>query len=83
MVFSKEELGELIKKARLNKAESIGRKYTQEMLANDVGVSRSYIGDYESGRRYPKYDVLAKKYKVTEAEIMRIAVEELKKSGKI
>lgn len=26
---------------------------------------------------------MAKKYKVTEAEIMRIAVEELKKSGKI
>jgi carbohydrate-binding DOMON domain-containing protein len=31
-----------------------------------------------------KYVVkMAKKYKVTEAEIMRIAVEELKKSGKI
>jgi transcriptional regulator with XRE-family HTH domain len=60
MVYSKAELGELIKKARLNKSESIEGKYTQEMLANDVGVSRSYIGDYESGRRYPKYDVLAK-----------------------
>jgi transcriptional regulator with XRE-family HTH domain len=60
MVLNKIELGKLIKKAREYKAETIGEKYTQEMLANDIGIARSSIGDFESGRKYPKYDYLAK-----------------------
>jgi transcriptional regulator with XRE-family HTH domain len=60
LVLDKKELGKLIKKARTNKAEATSGKYTQDMLAKDIGISRSYVGDYESGRRYPKYDMLAK-----------------------
>jgi transcriptional regulator with XRE-family HTH domain len=60
LVLQKNELGKLIKKAREHKSEMIREKYTQEMLANDIGLARSSIGDFESGRKYPKYDYLAK-----------------------
>ena len=60
MVLGKNELGKLIKKAREQKVEKTGKKYTQEMLATDIGIARSSIGDFESGRKYPKYDYLAK-----------------------
>lgn len=60
MVLSKEDLGKLIKKARELKSKLIAERYTQAMLANDVGVSRSYLGDIESGRTYPSYRLLQK-----------------------
>lgn len=58
MILSKKDLGRLIKKARKIKAEKTGRKYTQQMLANDLGISRGYVGDFENGRTYPNYVLL-------------------------
>lgn len=58
MVLSKKELGNLIKQARKLKSKSISKKYTQQMLADDIKKSQSYIGDIESGRTYPSYVIL-------------------------
>ena len=60
MVLSKREMGILIKKARNHKSEIIGQKYTQNMLAEDLELSRGYIGDIENGRIYPNYVLLNK-----------------------
>ena len=60
MVLSKKEVGLLINKARKHKSEIIGRKYTQTMLAEDLELSRGYIGDIENGRIYPNYVLLNK-----------------------
>lgn len=60
MVLSKKDLGEKIKEARKIKSASIGKRYTGDMLANDIGISRSYLGDIESGRTYPNYVLLNK-----------------------
>ena len=35
-------------------------KLTQQQLAERVGVSKSVISYYESGDRYPSYDILVK-----------------------
>lgn len=59
-MLSKKELGLRVKKARDLKSKDIGHKYTQTMLADDIKVSRSYVGDIESGRVYPSYEVLSK-----------------------
>ncbi|MPQ44593.1 helix-turn-helix domain-containing protein [Clostridium tarantellae] len=59
MVLSKEELGKLVKEARNLKANKLRKKYTQSMLAKDIGKSQSYIGDIESGRTYPAFKVLS------------------------
>ncbi|MCX7747100.1 MAG: helix-turn-helix domain-containing protein [Clostridia bacterium] len=58
MVVSKKNLGELIKKARSIKSQKTGEKYTQAMLADDLGISRSYLSDIENGRTYPNYVLL-------------------------
>jgi transcriptional regulator with XRE-family HTH domain len=60
MVLSKKEIGLLIKEARKHKSEIIGNKYTQSMLAEDLELSRGYIGDVENGRIYPSYVLLKK-----------------------
>jgi len=60
MVLSKKEVGLLIKKARNHKSKIIGKKYTQNMLANDLQLSRGYIGDIENGRIYPNYVLINK-----------------------
>lgn len=60
MVLSKKGIGLLIKKARKHKSEIIGKKYTQNMLAKDLDISRGYIGDIENGRIYPNYVLLNK-----------------------
>lgn len=60
MVLSKKEIGVLIKRARENKSLIIGKKYTQTMLADDLEISRGYIGDIENGRIYPNYVLLHK-----------------------
>jgi transcriptional regulator with XRE-family HTH domain len=51
-------LGHLIKEARKIKSKEINALYTQKSLANDVGKSRSYIGDIESGRIIPNNNLL-------------------------
>lgn len=58
MVLSKKELGNLIKQARKLKSNNINKRYTQQMLADDIKKSQSYIGDIESGRTYPSYVIL-------------------------
>lgn len=35
-------------------------KLTQKQLADRIGVAKSIISYYESGHRYPSYDVLVK-----------------------
>ncbi|MHC1732008.1 MAG: helix-turn-helix domain-containing protein [Bacteroidales bacterium] len=60
MVLTKKEIGQLIKTARKNKSSIIGKKYTQAMLADDLELSRGYIGDIENGRIYPSYVLLNK-----------------------
>ncbi len=58
MVLSKKEIGLLIKEARKHKSEVIGKKYTQGILAEELELSRGYIGDVENGRIYPSYVLL-------------------------
>jgi transcriptional regulator with XRE-family HTH domain len=60
MVLSKKNLGEKIKAARETKSKTINCKYTQQMLADELGISRGYIGDIENGRTYPNYVLLNK-----------------------
>ena len=60
MVISKVDLGKKVKDARYIKSKAIKNKYTQKMLADDVEVSRSYIGDIEVGRTYPSFKLLTK-----------------------
>lgn len=36
----------------------IGQKLTQQQLAERIGVAKSVVSYYESGDRYPSYDVL-------------------------
>ncbi len=37
-----------------------GQKLTQQQLADRLGVAKSVVSYYESGDRYPSYDVLVK-----------------------
>ncbi len=38
----------------------IGQKMTQQQLATRLGVAKSVVSYYESGDRYPSYDILIK-----------------------
>ena len=46
--------GEKLKQLRKN------QKMTQQQLADRLGVAKSVVSYYESGDRYPSYDVLIK-----------------------
>lgn len=37
-----------------------GQKLTQQQLADRIGVAKSVVSYYESGDRYPSYDVLVR-----------------------
>lgn len=37
-----------------------GQKLTQQQLATRIGVAKSVVSYYESGDRYPSYDVLVR-----------------------
>lgn len=56
--MDKKELGSKIKYARSLYYQQAGKKLTQQLLAEKVGISRSYMGDIESGRTYPTLVVL-------------------------
>lgn len=56
--MKKKELGLRVKQARRQYMKKHGGKFTQQGLAEKVNVSRSYIGDIESGRTYPTFIVL-------------------------
>lgn len=60
MTLDKKEVGKRIKEARKIKSEKIGKKYTGQNLADELGISRSYLGDIEAGRNYPSYRLLSK-----------------------
>ncbi|KPU42196.1 helix-turn-helix domain protein [Oxobacter pfennigii] len=59
-MFDKKEIGKKVKQAREIKSEKIGYKFTGLMLANELGLSRSYIGDIEAGRSPAPKEVLNK-----------------------
>ena len=40
------------------------QKLTQQQLADRIGVAKSVVSYYESGDRYPSYDVLVKIAKI-------------------
>ncbi len=42
------------------KALRKGQSLTQQQLADRVGVAKSVVSYYESGDRYPSYDILIK-----------------------
>ena len=42
------------------KQERRNRDWTQQYVADQVGVTKSAINDMESGRRKPSYDVLVR-----------------------
>ncbi len=41
-----------------------GQKLTQQQLADRIGVAKSVVSYYESGDRYPSYDVLIRIAKI-------------------
>lgn len=47
-------MGEKLKSLRIEK------KLTQKQVADRIGLAISAVSSYESGARYPSYDVLAK-----------------------
>ena len=78
MVLSRKEIGLLIRKARQYKSKAIQKKYTQQMLAEDLNLSRGYIGNIENGRIYPEAVLLAKI-----AEICSVPPDFFDENGKI
>ncbi|EJO5349511.1 helix-turn-helix transcriptional regulator [Clostridium botulinum] len=58
-MFHKKNLGKLIKKAREYKSKKINKLFTQKMLADEIGKSRSYICDMERGRTCPSFATLS------------------------
>ena len=42
------------------KALRTSQKLTQQQLADRIGVAKSVVSYYESGNRYPSYDVLVR-----------------------
>lgn len=53
-------LGLKIKNLRSSKSLELGIKITQSKLASELGISRSYLGDIESGRTKPSDEILNK-----------------------
>ena len=53
-------LGLKIKQLRSDYSIKIGRKFTQQGLSEALGITRSYLGDIESGRTKPNTDLLKK-----------------------
>ena len=53
-------LGNKIKYLRNKKSSELGYKYTGKMLADEINISRSYLGDIESGRIHPNSELLGK-----------------------
>lgn len=58
--MDKKVIGLKIKELRSKKSTELGYKYTGEKLANDLGISRSYLGDIESGRTLPSSELIEK-----------------------
>lgn len=78
MVLSRKEIGLLIRKARQYKSKAIQKKYTQQMLAEELKLSRGYVGNIENSRIYPEAALLAKI-----AEICGVSSDFFDETGKI
>ena len=65
-------VGLKIKELRSKKSLELGRKYTGAMLANDLGISRSYLGDIESGRIIPNEALLGKIADIFDTDIYEL-----------
>lgn len=66
------DIGSKIKKLRSKKSIEIGKKYTGAMLANELGISRSYLGDIESGRTIPNEIMLGKIADIFDVDIYEL-----------
>ena len=66
------DIGSKIKKLRSKKSIEIGKKYTGAMLANELGISRSYLGDIESGRTVPNEIILGKIADIFDVDIYEL-----------
>ena len=82
MVLDKKCLGHLIKEARKLKSEKIKSKYTGQNLADDLNISRSYLGDIESGRIYPKYELLTRIAESCEVPLSFFSEDNISKCNK-
>lgn len=54
------EIGRLVKQARKIAGENEGKKVTQVVFADRLGISRSYLADMESGRIEPSLSILTR-----------------------
>lgn len=70
--MNKNHIGLKIKDLRTKKSIKTGEKYTGAMLANDLGISRSYLGDIESGRTTPNEILLGKIADVFDIDIYEL-----------
>lgn len=75
--MNEKTIGDRIKELRNERSIKLKRKYTGKMLAEDLGISRSYLGDIESGRTTPNEILLGKI-----ADIFDVDIYELIGDGK-
>lgn len=67
--MSNKLLGNKIKFLRSKKSSELGYKYTGQMLADKLSISRSYLGDIESGRILPNANLLSRLASVFDVDI--------------
>lgn len=67
-MLSNEDIGRLIKKARELKSKTLGYRYTGQMLADDLNISRGFLGDMETGRTKAPNHILDKIIKICDLE---------------
>ena len=69
------KLGLKIKQLRSEYSFKTGNKITQKDLADKLGISRSYLGDIESGRTTASDEIihkLAKIFEIDESELLNL-----------
>ncbi|MGL5151135.1 MAG: helix-turn-helix domain-containing protein [Clostridium sp.] len=70
--MDKKFVGLKIKELRSRKSALIGKKIRQKDLADQIGVSRSYLGDIESGRTKANELIISKIAKALDVDIVEI-----------
>ncbi len=81
--MDKKKLGLKIKELRSKYSTKTGEKFTGQMLADKIGISRSYLGDIENGRILPNNDILLKIATALEVDISEFDDENLPQSKDI
>lgn len=85
-------LGLKIKQLRSDYSLKTGEKFTQVDLSKMLGISRSYLGDIESGRTNPSIELLTKLAKVFDIDVnslisseenLKLNIDSLKKTTDI